>query len=145
MNEEEAKKFAALSKELNKEYSVVSDLGDLYVNLLRCSRSPDRHYRIEAVESLFAFIDTLALGPKTPMIEVIDQASQRVGWQEEPSNEYDEALDGICKAAITYMIEASGYNEGRLLTKRTEELVRKIDHFNRLRDDRRNANRLPSL
>ena len=145
MNEEEVKKFSARVKEANKEYSIVTDLGDLYVNLLRCSRSPDRHYRVQAVESLLAFLDTLALEPKTPMMEVVDRASQRVGWQEEPSNEYDQALDSICKAAITYMIEASGYNEGRLLTKRTEELVRKIDHFNSLRDDRRNANRLPSL
>jgi hypothetical protein len=137
MNEEEAKKFAALTREANKEYSVVTDLGDLYVNLLRCSRSPDRHYRIQALESLLAFLDTLALEPKTPLMEVVDRASQRVGWQEEPSNEYHQALDGICKAAITYMIEASGYNEGRLLTKRTNELVRHIDHFNSLREDRR--------
>jgi hypothetical protein len=137
MNEEEAKKFARLTREANKENSVVTDLGDLYVSLLRCSRSADRHYRVQAVESLFAFLDTLALEPKTPMMEVIDRASQRVGWQDEPRNEYDQALDGICKAAITYMIEASGYNEGRLLTKRTNELVRQIDHFNSLREDRR--------
>jgi hypothetical protein len=137
MNKEDAKKFAALFSELNKENSVVTDLGDLYVNLLRCSRSPNRHYRIQAVESLHAFLDTLALGPKTPMMEVVDRASQRVGWQEEPSNERDQALDGICKAAITYMIEASGYTEGRLLTKRTNELVRQIDHFNSLREERR--------
>jgi hypothetical protein len=137
MNEEEAKKIAALSRIANKEYSVVTDLGDLYVNLLRCSRSPDRHYRVQAVESLLAFLDTLALEPKTPMIEVVDSASQRVGWHEEPSNEHDKALDGICRAAITYMIEASGYNEGRLLTKRANELVRQIDHFNSLREDRR--------
>jgi hypothetical protein len=129
MNEEEAKKFTALFREKNKENSVVTDLGDLYVNLLRCSRSTDRHYRIQAAESLLAFLDTLALRPKTPLMELVDRASQRVGWQEEPSHEYDKALDRICKAAITYMIEASGYNEGRLLTKRTNELVRHIDHF----------------
>jgi hypothetical protein len=35
------------------------------------------------------------------------------------------------------MIEASGYTEGRLLTKRTNELVREIHHFNSLREDRR--------
>ncbi len=137
MNKEEGKKFAALFSEMNKENSVVTDLGDLYVNLLRCSRSPDRHYRIQAVESLYAFIDTLALGPKTPLIEVVDRASKRVGWQEEPSNERDQALDRICKAAITYMIEASGYTEGRLLTKRTNELVSQIDDFNSLREERR--------
>ena len=59
MNKEEAEKFAALVREANKENSVVTDLGDLYVNLLRCSRSPDRHYRVQAVESLLAFLDTL--------------------------------------------------------------------------------------
>jgi hypothetical protein len=137
MNEDEAKRIARLSAEMNKEYSVVTDLGDLYVNLLRCSRSPDRQYRLQAAESLLAFLNTLALEPKTPLVEVVDGASQRVGWQEVPSDEYDQALDGICKAAITYMIEASGYTEGRLLTKRTDELVRKIDHFNSLREERR--------
>jgi hypothetical protein len=136
MDKEEAKKFAALERKLNKEYFVVTDLGDLYVNLLRCSRSPDRQYRVQAVESLLAFFNTLALEPTTPMMEWVDRASQRVGWQEEPSNEYHQALNGICKAAITYMIEASGYNEGRLLSKRTSELVREIDHFNSLRKDR---------
>lgn len=141
MNKEEGKKLAALFREMNKENSVVTDLGDLYVNLLRCSRSRARHYRIEAVEGLHAFLKTLALGPETPLMEVVDRASQRVGWQEEPSNEYDQALDRICKAAITYMIEASGYTEGRLLTKRRNELVSQIDDFNSLRDERRKRNR----
>lgn len=59
MNQEEAKKFAALVSEANKEYSVVTYLGDLYVNLLRCSRSPDHHYRVQAVESLLAFLGHL--------------------------------------------------------------------------------------
>jgi hypothetical protein len=137
MNEEELENIAAVFSEANKENSVVADLGNLYVNLLRCSRSPDRFYRVQAVQSLHAFLDTLALGPKTPMMQVVDRASQRVGRQEEPSNKYEQALDRICKAAITYMIEASGYTEGRLLTKRTNELVRQIDHFNSLREERR--------
>jgi hypothetical protein len=137
MNEEETKELMAAFAEGNKEYSVVTDLGDLYVNLLRCSRSPDRLYRVQAAESLRAFLNTLALRPETPVMEVVDGASQRVGWQKEPSNEYDRALDRICKAAITYMIEASGYTEGRLLTKRTRELVRQIEYFNSLRGDRR--------
>ena len=134
MNEEE---LLALFADANKENSVVADLGELYVNLLRCSRSSDRVYRVRAVESLFAFLNTLALKPKTPMIEVVDRASQRVGWQEQPSDEYHQALDRICKAAITYMIEASGYTKGSLLTKRTKELVRQIDHFNNIGEDRR--------
>jgi hypothetical protein len=134
---EEAKKIAALTKERNKEYSVVRNLGDLYVNLLRCSRSPDHLYRVEAADSLVDFLDTLALEPKTPLMEIVDRASHRVGWQKEPDSEYDKALDGICRAAITYMIEASGYNKRRLLTKRKTELVRRIDHFNNLRGDRR--------
>jgi hypothetical protein len=137
MNEEEVKRIAALTIERNKEHSVVRQLGDLYVNLLRCSRSPDHLYRVEATESLLAFLDTLALGPETPLMEVVDRASHRVGWQEEPNSEYDKALDGICRAAITYMIEASGYNKRRLLTKRERELVDHIDRFNNLRSDRR--------
>lgn len=116
MDKEEGKKLAALFSEMNKE-NVVTNLGDLYVNLLRCSRSPNRRYRIEAEESLHAFLETLALGPKTPLVEVVDRASQRVGWQEQPSNEYDQALDRVCKAAITYMIEASGYTEGLLVDR----------------------------
>ena len=136
MDEIEAEKLVEVFAEGNKEYSVVRDLGDLYVSLLRCSRSPDRQYRVQAAESLIAFLNTLALKPKTPLMELVDKASQRVGWQERPSNEHDQALDGICRAAITYMIEASGYTEGRLLTKRTEELVRKIDHFNKRRGSR---------
>lgn len=136
MNEEEVKKLEATFVKANKEYSVVSYLGDLYVNMLRCSRSPDHHYRVQAADSLRSFLDTVALEPKTPIMEVVDKASQRVGRQETGS-EYDQALDDICKAAITYMIEASGYNEGRLLTKRKDELVRQIDDFNSLREDRR--------
>ena len=139
MDKEEYEKIAAVTAERNKEYSVVRDLGDLYVNLLRCSRSPDRLYRVQAAESLVALLDTLALEPKTPSMEVVDKASQRVGWQEMPGNQYHEALDGICKAAITYMIEASGYTEGRLLTKRTDELVRNIERFNSLREERRSG------
>jgi hypothetical protein len=54
MNEEEAALYAKLDKELNKENSVVTYLGDLYVNLLRCSRSRDRHYRVKVLESLLA-------------------------------------------------------------------------------------------
>jgi hypothetical protein len=137
MDKEEAKKIAALTADRNKEYSVVRYLGDLYVNLLRCSRSTDHLYRVEAADSLLAFLDTLALEPKTPLTELVDRASQRVGRQEGPSDEYDQALDRICKAAITYMIEASGYNNGGLLTRRTEELVREIDRFNYLREERR--------
>jgi hypothetical protein len=34
-------------------------------------------------------------------MEVVDKASQRVGWQEKPSEEYHQALDRICRAAIT--------------------------------------------
>jgi len=137
MNEEEIRKIAALTVERNKEYSVVRNLGDLYVNLLRCSRSPDHLYRVHAADSLCAFLDTLALEPKTPVTEMVDKASRRVGWQEEPGDEYHQALDGICRAAITYMIEASGYTEGRLLTRRTDELVSQVERFNSLREDRR--------
>lgn len=133
MDKEELENVVALTLEANKEYSVVRDLGDLYVNLLRCSRSPDRHYRVQAVESLRAFLETLALKPKMPAMELVDRASQRVGWQEEPSSEYEKALDRICRAAITCMIEASGYTQGSLLTRRRNELVRQIDEFNRIR------------
>jgi hypothetical protein len=70
-------------------------------------------------------------------MEVVDMASQRVGWQEEPNIEYHQALNGICKSAITYMIEASDYSGGQLLIKRTDELVRQIDYFNSLREEKR--------
>jgi hypothetical protein len=131
--DEEVPNIGEAFAERNKEYSIVSDLGDLYVNLLRCSRSPDRIYRVQAVESLRAFLETLALKPQIPAMELVDRASQRVGWQEEPSSEYQKALERICRAAITCMIEASGYTQGSFLTRRVDELVRQIDEFNRIR------------
>jgi hypothetical protein len=137
VNEQEAALYAKLEKELNKEDSVVTYLGDLYVNLLRYSRSRDRHYLAEATESLLAFLDTLALGPKTPLMEVVDRASQRVGWQEQPKSEYHQALNGICKSAITYMIEASDYSGGNLLSKRATELVQQIECFISDREEKR--------
>lgn len=133
MDKDELENISALTAEANKEYSAVRDLGDLYVNLLRCSRSSDRHYRVLATESLRQFLETLALKPQIHAMELVDRASQRVGWQEEPSGEQDRALDRVCRAAITYMIEASGYMQGSLMTRRKNELVRKIDEFNRVR------------
>lgn len=133
MDKEELEDVVALSLEANKEESVVRNLGDLYVNLLRCSRSTDRHYRVQAVESLRAFLETLALKPKMSAMELVDRASQRVGWQEQPSDKHEQALDRVCRAAITYMIEASGYMQGSLISRRRSELIRQIAEFNRVR------------
>lgn len=127
----------ALFDEATKEYAFVGHLGDLYINLLRCSRSPDEiNYRHDAASSLKALIRTIALSPKTPLMEAVDKACNRVGWQNEPSDRYDQHPDHIARAAITYMIEASGYNQRRLLSRRTDELVRAIDAFDRYRDNK---------
>jgi hypothetical protein len=127
--------------EANKEYALVRHLGDLYVNLLKCSRSPKDSYLVEAALSLKELIETLRLSPKTTLLKAVEGASHRVCWQETPRSEYDVHLDSITRAAITYMVEASGYNEHRLLTKRKEALVRQIDAFNEYREERRQANR----
>jgi hypothetical protein len=127
--------------EANKEHALVQHLGDLYVNLLKCSRSRDLSYRHDAAQSLRQLLETIALGPKTSSGEAVDLASRRVGWQVTPTNEYEAHLDRIARAAITYMVEASGYNEHRLLSKRRLALVREIDEFNEFREERRAANR----
>ncbi|MBR0944925.1 MULTISPECIES: hypothetical protein [Bradyrhizobium] len=133
MNKDEVENLEAVFSEGNKENSIVTDLGDLYVNLLRCSRSQDHHYRVQAWLSLKAFLQTLALKPVTPMLEVIDRASKRVGWQKSPSDEHDRALKRICAAAVTFMIAASAESHDGFLAIRREELVRRIEHFNALR------------
>jgi hypothetical protein len=114
--DEEVPNIGEAFAEANKEYSVVRELGDLYVSLLRCSRSADRNYRVQAVQSLSALLQTLSLKPETPMMEVVERASRRVALQEEPDSEYHQALGRICRAAITYMIEAADYGGGSLLT-----------------------------
>jgi hypothetical protein len=119
--------------EANKEYNLIRSLGDLYVSLLRCSRSPDLHFRQEAAQGLLELVRTLALHPKTPITEAVEAASKRVGWQEEPEDEFHKSLNFIARAAITYLIEASGYSDQRLLSRRTKELVRAIDEFQRRR------------
>jgi hypothetical protein len=130
--------LAARFSKANKENDFIGQLGDLYVNLLRCSRSPEVHYRVDAAESLIALVRTINdLNPETPLPEVMDKASQRVGWQERPSSEKHELLNNIARAGITYLIEASGHNERRLLTKRTDELVRAIDAFNEYREEKK--------
>jgi hypothetical protein len=134
--------FEQRQAEANKEYALVRRLGDLYVNLLKCSRSSgDPAYLYEAAESLRHLLETIDLGPKTTALEAVELASHRVCWQETPRQEYDQHLDRITRVAITYMVEASGYNEQRLLTKRKEALVREIDAFNEFREERRQANR----
>jgi hypothetical protein len=123
-----------------KEYDFISQLGDLYVNLLRCSRSAAGTYQADAARSLQGLIDAIALKPTTSAIKAVSFAARRVCWQEAPRSERDQHLDRIARAAITYMIEAAGYNEQGFLTKRRDALVHEIEAFNDYREERERAN-----
>jgi hypothetical protein len=125
--------FVARFEEANKEHSLVRSIGDLYVDLLRCSRSSDLIYRKRAAQSLVDLVKTLALEPETPIEEAMDAASKRVGWKEEPEDKFEQSLNRIARAAITYLIEASGHTKQNFLSRRRGELVREIDEFHRLR------------
>jgi hypothetical protein len=99
--------------EANKEYNLVRSLGDLYVGLLRCSRSPDLHYRQEAAQGLLALLRTLALRSKTPIADAVEAASKRVGWEEEPEDESWVSIPD--RYRIGEMLEqmlSRGYNLG---------------------------------
>ena len=125
--------LTARFEEANKEHKLVRSIGDLYVNLLRCSRSSDLLYRKAAAQSLVDLVRTLALEPKTPIEEAIDAASKRVGWKEEPEDKFDQSLNRVARAAITYLIEVSGDTKQNFLSRRTNELVGAIDAFHSVR------------
>lgn len=114
----------------NKQHALSRHLGDLYVNLLRCSRSSDSATRYDAAQSLTELLKTIALKPEIDVSRLIEEASSRVGWPVDPKDEPHRSLSAIAEAAITYLIEAAGYNHRRLLTKRTDKLVREIKDFN---------------
>ena len=122
--------YYAKYDETMKEVMYARTLGDLYVNLLRSSRSHTHAYRAEAADSLIALLKTIALTPVTTPIKAVTDASRRVGWREEPDDKMHQSLSHVAEAAITYMIEASGYSGQRLLTKRTNEFVKAIELFN---------------
>ena len=121
----------------NKENSLVRYLGDVYVNLLRASRSHEIQYRNCAAESLVQLAKVLALKPTTPVVDAVEAACERVGWPEEPKDEFHRNLSRIAEAAITYLIEASGHTNRTLLSRRTAELVRTIADFQEFREERR--------
>src|SRR3954463_5686268 len=102
LNPELCNRFYQMSDEYT-EYSFVKYIGDLYVQLLRASRSRGNpQYVNGAAASLARLIDILAHKPETPLTDAVAKAAKRVGFPKHPEDEPDRSLEEVACAAITY-------------------------------------------